>query len=107
MGLVRTCVNPAQRDWAIKLPGVEFAINSARSETTGFSPFTLNYGRLPRPMLVRTQTDLYGVRETALQIKYTQSMAHDAIIAARPSQTVSANKRRRLAPFKANDLVFV
>jgi hypothetical protein len=105
--LIRACVNPEQRDWANKLPGIEFAINSARSETTGFSPFVLNYGRLPRPMLIRTQMDLYGVQEAARQIKYTQSVAHDMIIAACPSQTIQANIHRRLSPFQKGDLVYV
>ncbi|KEP45351.1 putative ribonuclease H-like protein, partial [Rhizoctonia solani 123E] len=106
-GVIRICVNRAKRNWAIQLPGIEFAINSAHSETTGFSPFKLNYGRLPRPMLVRTNTDLKGVKEHAQLIKYTQMMAHDVIIAQRPVQTIQANKGHRPAPFKEGDLVFV
>ncbi|KEP47240.1 integrase core domain protein, partial [Rhizoctonia solani 123E] len=105
--VIRICVNHAQRNWAIQLPGIEFAINSVRSETTGFSPFKLNYGRLPRPMLVRTNTDLKGVKEHAQLIKYTQMMAHDTIIAQRPLQTIQANKGHCPAPFKEGDLVFV
>ena len=37
--IIRQCVSPNQNDWVSKLPAVEFAINSARSSTTGFSPF--------------------------------------------------------------------
>jgi len=37
--MLRQAVGPSQRDWVNKLTGIEFAINSARSETTGFSPF--------------------------------------------------------------------
>ena len=37
--IIRQCVSPNQKDWVTKLPAVEFAINSARSSTTGFSPF--------------------------------------------------------------------
>ncbi|KAG8733057.1 hypothetical protein FRC10_000457, partial [Ceratobasidium sp. 414] len=40
--------------------GVEFAINPARSETTGFATLVLNYGLMPRPMLARTFTGLLG-----------------------------------------------
>ena len=42
--MIRQCVQPDQKDWVIKLPAVEFAMNSARSSTTRFSPFQLNYG---------------------------------------------------------------
>lgn len=44
MSLVCTCINPAQSNWASRLPGIEFAINSARLETTGMSLFMLCYG---------------------------------------------------------------
>ena len=44
----------------MKLPAIEFAINSARSSTTGFSPFQLNYGRNPSPMIWRVKTSSQG-----------------------------------------------
>ncbi|KAF8761933.1 hypothetical protein RHS01_00159 [Rhizoctonia solani] len=90
-----------------QLPSIEFAVNSARSETTGFSPFALNYGRTPRPILVRTNTDMYGVRDAARNIKYALMIAHDAIIGSRISQMVEANRHRRPSPFKTDDLVYV
>ena len=37
-----------QDDWDELLPMAEFAYNSAKSETTGISPFEANYGMLPR-----------------------------------------------------------
>ncbi|KIM57515.1 hypothetical protein SCLCIDRAFT_78376, partial [Scleroderma citrinum Foug A] len=46
-----SCISPNQKDWATKLPAIEFVMNSARSETTGFTPFMLNYGRSPRSMI--------------------------------------------------------
>ncbi|QRW18773.1 Transposon Ty3-I Gag-Pol polyprotein [Rhizoctonia solani] len=106
-GIICVCVNPALRDWALKLPSIEFAINSARSETTGFSPFLLNYGRVPRPMLVRTGTDMHGVREAARNIKYALMIAHDAIIGAHVSQMVESNQHQRPSPFKQGNRVYV
>jgi hypothetical protein len=38
------CMNPKQKNWVIKLPMIKFAMNSARSSTTRFTPFYLNYG---------------------------------------------------------------
>ncbi|QRW20698.1 Transposon Ty3-I Gag-Pol polyprotein [Rhizoctonia solani] len=107
LALIRVCINPALRDWATKLPSIEFAVNSARLETTGFSPFALNYGRTPRPILVRTNTDMYGVRNAARNIKYALMIAHNTIIGLRISQMVEANRHRRPSPFKTDDLVYV
>ena len=47
------CINAKKTDWVTKLPAIEFAINSApsRSESTGFAPFFLNSGRMPRSMI--------------------------------------------------------
>ena len=49
--MLRQCIDPNQKDWVTKLPAIEYAINSARSESTGFAPFFLNFGRMPRSML--------------------------------------------------------
>jgi hypothetical protein len=38
-------VNEEQNNWDIILPYVTFAYNTARQESTGFSPFYLTYGR--------------------------------------------------------------
>ena len=39
---------PDQKDWAEKVPMVEFTINSSMSGSTGFAPFELTYGYMPR-----------------------------------------------------------
>ena len=33
--LLRQCISPNQKDWVAKLPAIQFAINSARSASTG------------------------------------------------------------------------
>ncbi|TFK78874.1 hypothetical protein K466DRAFT_465631, partial [Polyporus arcularius HHB13444] len=48
-----------------------------------------------------------GVSQFAQQMKEAIMAAHDAVIAARTSQVVQANKHRRPAPFKAGDLVYL
>ena len=35
--MLHQCVSPNQKDWAVKLPAIEFVMNSARSSTTGFT----------------------------------------------------------------------
>jgi len=49
--MLRQCIGENQRDWIAKLPAIEFAINSARSESTGYAPFFLNTGRMPHLMV--------------------------------------------------------
>lgn len=70
----------------------------SRSETTGYAPFFLNYGWLPRTFNWNTPArDEYpSVRVFAQRMKLAVIAAHDAIIDARVKQTRSANKKRRL-----------
>ena len=107
--MVRNCIGPRQRDWVSKLPAVEFAINSARSESTGYAPFFLNHGRMPRSMIWDNPgTEEYpAVRAYAQKVKYAIMMAHDSILGARVKQTRDANRRRRPSPFVRGDLVYV
>ena len=105
--MIRQCVSPDQKDWVMKLPAVEFAINSARSSTTGFSPFQLNYGRNPSPMVWRGEDEFPGVRLFADRMKMAIMSAHDAIIASRVGNTVQANKKRAVASYKEGDLVYL
>jgi hypothetical protein len=37
--MLRQCIEPKQRDRVAKLPMIEFTMNSAQSESTGYSPF--------------------------------------------------------------------
>jgi len=105
--MIRQCVSPTQKDWVMQLPAVEFAINSARSSTTGFSPFQLNYGRNPSPMIWRGEDEFPGVRMFADRMKMAIMKAHDAIIASRVENTVQANRKRALASYKEGDLVYL
>lgn len=106
--MLRQCIHPTQKDWAAKLPMIEFALNSARQTTTGLSPFYLNYLRVPYPMGVWKSQDPYpGVRTYAEKMKDAILTAHDAIIESRVKQTHQANKHRMPAPFKDGDLVYV
>ena len=94
--ILRAMVRPDQRDWAEKIPLVEFAMNSTVSATTGYAPFELNYGMMPR--MVREFGDnsqLPGIRLFANRIRESLLEAHDAIIDSRIYQTEQANRKRR------------
>ena len=108
MQMLRHCVDIDQKNWAIKIPLIEFALNSARSDTTGFSPFFLNSGREPGTMIWNTNLERYnGVRVFAQRMKEALMQAHDAILAARIKQTHLANRHRRPAPFSKGDYVYL
>ena len=87
--MLHQCIHPNQKDWVTKLPTIEFTINSARSASTGYAPFFLNSGQMPRSMIWNSaQTSEFpAVRDFALQKKLALMAAHDSILAARVNQT--------------------
>ena len=44
--MLRQCISPKQKDWIYKLLIIEYAINTAQLETTGYTPFFLNYRQM-------------------------------------------------------------
>ena len=107
--MLRQCVDTKQKDWVSKLPAIQFAINSARSETTGYAPFFLNNGRMPRVMVWNSAppTEFANVREFAQKKKLALISAHDSIIGARVKQTRHANRKRQTVPFSLGDFVYL
>ncbi|QRV93625.1 Transposon Tf2-1 polyprotein [Ceratobasidium sp. AG-Ba] len=105
--LLRICAGARQTEWAEHLPAIEFAVNSARSEATGLSPFYLNYGRTPSPIVTSTNSKFPGVREHIKRIKIAIMTAHDAILDARIKMTKQANQHRRPVDIEEGDLVYV
>ncbi|OJT02036.1 Retrovirus-related Pol polyprotein from transposon 17.6 [Trametes pubescens] len=105
--MLRQCVQADQKDWAMRLPAVELALNMARSDTTGFSPFYLNYGQMPRSLVWSNESEYPGVQAFAQRMKDAIMAAHDAIITARVDQVTQANRRRCPASFQVNDLVYL
>ena len=65
--MLQQCISPNQKDWVGKLPTIQFAINSARSESTGYAPFFLNNGWMPRAMVwnLASSTEYPNVQEFA------------------------------------------
>ena len=113
--ILRATVKPDQADWVEKLPMVEFALNSAASASTGFAPFELTGGFLPRMTKEIPPSSLPGVQHFAEQARDNLLMAHDAILDSRVHQTHHANKRRRdeqmvhseSQPIKEGDLLYL
>ncbi|KAI0336953.1 hypothetical protein BDW22DRAFT_1312455, partial [Trametopsis cervina] len=88
---------------------------STVSSTTGFAPFELNGGYLPRMITASPVTELPGVQQFATQVLENLEQARDQIIESRTFQTYHANRRRRdenmqdsqWQPLKAGDQVYL
>ena len=109
--ILRTMVQPDQKDWVTKVPMVKFAINSSISSSTGFAPFELNYGHMPRIMECvgdRKPSEAPGVQTFVRQALENLVMAHNTIIESWIAQAYHANKRKGVAPkFEVGDLVYL
>jgi len=107
--MLKFCIGPTQKDWVTRLPAIEFAINLARSESMGYSPFFLNTGRMPRTMIwdAPSSDEYPSVKAYAQRMKLALTAAHNALLTARVKQTVQANKWRRMCPFVVGDLVYI
>ena len=93
--VLRTLVRPDQLDWPKHLTTVEFALNSSVCASTGYAPFELTYGYLPRTIQTVGETKYGGVQDFANEARDMTIRAHDALIASRIEQTHQANQRRR------------
>ena len=104
-------ISPDQKDWAEKVPMVKFAINSSMSGSTGFAPFELTYGYMPRMAQVEHEHApkvAPGVQSFVRQARDNLSMALDAIIESHVIQTHHANKRRKASPtLDVGELVYL
>ena len=90
-----------QQDWVPKIPLIEFALNSSVNSSTGFAPFELTYGYLPRMRPFPTQDIVYpGVKAFSQRAR--------AIIEARVSATYHTNRHRsEEEPYEVGDMVYL
>ncbi|KAL1937390.1 hypothetical protein VTO73DRAFT_13796 [Trametes versicolor] len=108
--ILRTVVSPNQSDWVDRAPMVEFAINSSISSSTGFAPFELNYGYMPRMAAWDQGISRFpGVQAFAERARMNLEQAHDAILQSRVNMTYHANRRRteEVKPYSVGDMVYL
>jgi hypothetical protein len=81
--ILQNVVSPDQNDWVPRIPLTEFSLNSSINNSSGFAPFELSYGYMPRLAPFPTHDIKYcGVDEFTQQARANLEMAHDAIIEA-------------------------
>jgi hypothetical protein len=80
--MLRVIISPNQTDWVARLPAIEFAINTASSESTLLSPVEANTSRTPRAMVWNnTMKDEYLSMRVYLQKrKQAMMVAHDSML---------------------------
>ena len=106
--ILRAAIWPDQRDWTLKIPMTEFAINSSVNKTTGFAPFELIYGHLPQMVTFIPPSEFTGVQDFTQKALDNLQSAHDTILINRVRQAIQANKHR--SPdllLKVGDLVYL
>jgi hypothetical protein len=119
---LRHYVCPDQNDWDSWLPMVEFAINDSKHESTGETPFYLNYARHPRmPIhleLTGAGKEIRQGRPPGMPIapavqKFTADMQHAlqraklCLKAAQDRQKAYADKKRRHVDISVGQLVLL
>ena len=107
--IVRASVRPDQKDWVIHIPMVEFAINASVNRTTGYAPFELIYGYMPRMTIELPKTELPGVASFAQKALDNLQGAHDSIIKSQVEQLANTNKHRQpdSPKFKVGNLAYL
>ena len=108
---IRHYISPQQNDWDELLPLAEFAINNAYQESTGNTPFFLNFGRHPRiptdanlakkPSKDPAATNYIGDVEKAL------AKAKKCLEAAQQRQRKYADQHRTERRFQVGDVVWL
>ncbi|KAL1940906.1 hypothetical protein VTO73DRAFT_7542 [Trametes versicolor] len=108
--VLRAVVDSDQKDWVDRVPMVEFAINSSVNASTGYAPFDLTYGHMPRMTKFDGDPSQYpGVRAFVERARLNLEQAHDAIIQSRVNMAYYANQRRtdEIIPFQEGELVYL
>jgi hypothetical protein len=111
--VLRCYVNARQDDWIDWLPHAEFAINSATSQSTGLSPFFVNYGFEPTAPWVTVKpsfgNDDPASSTYATNLQSIHEFCRDALQRAKDRQAIALNKRRNvnMKPFAVGDQVLL
>ena len=99
-----------QQSWLDLIETFEYAHNTATSESTGFTPFELVFGKVARsPIDVVTHTTIESpsMQQIATKRQAQLEAAHDNILKAQEKQAKQYNKKRREVDININDFVLI
>jgi hypothetical protein len=106
-------VDVDQRNWDTILPFVTFAYNSAKQDTTGFSPFFLVHGRdlqTPLDVIFPQCTESHGddyVQRLITRAEEARQLARLHILDSQATNKRRYDKRHRPVNYNIGDLVWV
>jgi len=111
--MLRSVINFEQDDWEDHLAAAELAVNNARNETTGLSPFYMFYGREARLPLDLALTPLTQARsnpsaaDALARWRAALVRAQETTKAAQKRQKKYADEHRRELSFVVDDWVLL
>lgn len=111
--MLRSVINFEQDDWEDHLAAAELAVNNARNETTGLSPFYMFYGREARLPLDLALTPLTQARsspsaaEALAKWRAALVRAQETTKTAQKRQKKYADEHRREVTFSVGDRVLL
>jgi RNase H-like domain found in reverse transcriptase/Reverse transcriptase (RNA-dependent DNA polymerase)/Integrase zinc binding domain/Integrase core domain/Chromo (CHRromatin Organisation MOdifier) domain len=114
---LRPYVNYHQDDWSEYLPMIDFAAALLPSESTGLSPFMVEYGFEPRvsfdwtpyvkPSTVRERLNRQDAQKMARRMNAVWDQARKSMQKAQSQQKQQADRHRRGIDFDVGDSVWV
>jgi hypothetical protein len=109
---LRHYADQQQTNWVSLLPFAEFAYNNANQDSTGFSPFYLNYGFNPTIPAVFHQTKTPDGKNPSSvyfleNIQKAIGIAKENLLASQQRQKTYADKKRQDISFKVGDKVLL
>jgi hypothetical protein len=106
---MRTLVDDYQSNWPDQLLLVEFAMNSAINKSTGYAPFELNYGWMPKLIGgLDFESPREGVKQFVENIRNVLDKTFDKLVTQRTRQAVKANRHcREGQKFNVGDLILL
>jgi hypothetical protein len=106
--VLRHYVNPVQNDWDEYLAAAEYAVNSAVSESTKASPFSLNYShQVDGPIDVILPSKVPAAEQFTNNMRQTIANIRTNLLAAQERQKYWADKKRRALSFDVGDMVMI
>ena len=107
--VLRHFIDGTHKNWEDLLPLVSFAMNNARSSTTGETPFYLNYGAHPATpvSLGMPQSNIPTLDVIFQDMNDTLSRIKSLMKAAQDRQKAYADKKRKPHDFKVEDMVLL
>ena len=104
---LRHFVAPNQADWDSWLFHAEFAVNNAVQESTGASPFYLNYGQHPwTPISISLDNSSVGPRGQVPHADKVFQHLSQLAAAARAHLLAAQSRRKAYADTKRQDVTF-